>query len=123
MLLESDLTEIFEAIIDERLADVEIKWYDESAACVIMASGGYPEKYEKGYEISGISEAESADNTVVFHAGTKYADGKLVTSGGRVLGVTAKGATLDDALNTAYKGVEKISFKDAHYRTDIGIKK
>ncbi len=120
--LKTDLVDIFSAVIDEKLDSINIEWSKDAAACVVMASGGYPKKYESGYEITGITDAEKADNTTVFHAGTKITDGKLVTAGGRVLGVTAMGKTLDAAIKNAYAGVEKISFKDVHYRKDIGIK-
>ena len=120
--LKTDLAKILLAIIDERLDELEIEWYDNAAVCVVMASGGYPQKYEKGYEIKGIDEACKESNITVFHAGTVLKDGKIVTAGGRVIGVTATGENLDAAIKDAYKAVEKISFKDAHYRTDIGIK-
>ena len=120
--LQSDLVEIMEAVIDERLDEIDIKWADNAAVCVVMASGGYPVAYEKGYEISGIEDAQS-DGAVVFHAGTAKKDGKFVTNGGRVLGVTAVDENLDKALESAYNAVKKIDFKDVHYRKDIGIKK
>ena len=119
--LKSDLFEIFNAVIDEKLDKISIEWYDDAAACVVMASGGYPKKYTSGYEITGIDDAQKG-GAVVFHAGTKIQDGKTVTAGGRVLGVTAMGKTLDEAIINAYSGVEKIAFCDAHYRKDIGIK-
>ncbi len=121
--LKTDLVEIMNAVIDERLDEIEIEWEDNAAVCVVMASGGYPVKYEKGYEITGVDEVNKADDMVVFHAGTKLENGKLLTNGGRVLGVTAVAPNLDEAIKRAYEGVEKISFKDAHYRKDIGIKK
>ena len=120
--LKSDLYEIFDAIIDERLEDVEIEWDNGAAVCVVLASGGYPQKYNTGYEISGLSDAEAMGATI-FHAGTKKDGDKFLTAGGRVLGVTATGDDLDDAIKNAYKYVEKVSFKDMHYRHDIGIKK
>lgn len=120
--LKTDLVEIILAIVEERLDEIEIEWYDNAAVCVVMASGGYPLKYEKGYPIEGLDEACKADNITVFHAGTKKDGGKLVTAGGRVLGVTATAPDLDSAIRDAYAAVEKISFKDAHYRKDIGIK-
>jgi phosphoribosylamine---glycine ligase len=120
--LKTDLVEIFNAIIDEELDKINIEWQNNAAVCVIMASGGYPSKYETGYEISGISEAEKDDNVIVFHAGTKKNADGVITSGGRVLGVTALGNSLNDAINLAYNSVEKIYFKDYHYRRDIGIK-
>lgn len=119
--LKSDLFEIFNAVIDEKLDKINIEWYDDAAACVVMASGGYPKKYTSGYEITGMDDAQKS-GAVVFHAGTKIQDGKTVTAGGRVLGVTSMGKTLDEAIKNAYSGVEKIAFCDAHYRKDIGIK-
>lgn len=121
--LKTDLVEIMEAVIDERLDEIEIEWEDNAAVCVVMASGGYPVQYTSGYEITGIDEAQNADGIIVFHAGTKMSGGKIVTAGGRVLGVTAVAENLDKAIEKAYQGVEKISFQDAHYRKDIGIKK
>lgn len=120
--LESDLYEIFDAIINERLSDIEIKWNDGAAVCVVLASGGYPQKYTTGYEIDGICKAESM-GALVFHAGTKCENGKILTAGGRVLGVTASGENLDDAIKKAYDYVKLINFTDMHYRKDIGIKK
>lgn len=119
--LKTDLVEIMEAVIDERLDTINIEWDDNAAVCVVLASGGYPTKYQTGYEIKGLETAK--DNIIVFHAGTKRQDGKIVTAGGRVLGVTAVSATLDQAIADAYKAVESISFQDMHYRKDIGIKK
>ncbi|MGM9552354.1 MAG: phosphoribosylamine--glycine ligase [Clostridia bacterium] len=121
--LESDLYEIFDAIIDERLSEIDIKWRDGGAVCVVCASGGYPVKYDSGFEITGISDAEALGDITVFHAGTKMQDGKLVTAGGRVLGVTAVADSLDNAIVKAYEGVKKIHFDKMHYRNDIGIKK
>ena len=121
--LKTDLVEIMEAVIDEKLADLDIEWEDNAAVCVVMASGGYPVSYKKGYEISGIKDAEDLGDIVVFHAGTKADNGKIVTNGGRVLGVTAIGNDLDSAIKHAYEGVSKISFKDEFHRNDIGIKK
>ena len=121
--LKTDLVEIMEAVIDERLDEIEIEWADNAAVCVVMASGGYPVSYAKGYEITGIDDVNAMEDMIVFHAGTAVKDGKIVTSGGRVLGVTAIGSNLDDAIKRAYEGVEKISFKDEFHRSDIGIKK
>lgn len=120
--LKTDLVEVMEAVIDERLAEIKIEWEDNAAVCVVMASGGYPEKYEKGYEITGLDSVK-ADDLIVFHAGTAKKDGKIVTNGGRVIGVTAVAENLDKAIEKSYAAVEKINFKDAHYRKDIGIKK
>jgi len=119
-LLKNDLMDIIDAIIEERLSDINIEWRDKAAACVVMASGGYPITYTKGYEISGLDEANEMDDTFVYHAGTIKSDGKYLTNGGRVLGVTALGNDLDKALGKAYSAVEKIKFDDAHYRKDIG---
>ena len=119
-LLKSDLLEVMMAVRDGRLSEVPVEFSDEAAACVVMASGGYPVKYQSGYEISGLDEKGQAEGVTVYHAGTKLIDGKFVTAGGRVLGVTATGKTLDEALAKAYAGVEKIHFTDAHYCHDIG---
>ena len=121
--LKTDLVDIMEAVIDERLDEIDIEWEDNAAVCVVMASGGYPVSYKKGFEISGIADAEADKSIVVFHAGTKLADGKVLTNGGRVLGVTAVADNLDSAIKKAYEGVDKISFTDEFHRHDIGIKK
>ena len=121
--LESDLYEIFDAIIDERLSEIDIKWRDGGAVCVVAASGGYPVKYESGFEITGIEDAEALGDITVFHAGTKKVGDKIVTAGGRVLGVTAVAESLDAAIEKAYQGVKKVHFDKMHYRNDIGIKK
>ena len=118
-MLKTDLMDIFEAITDERLDEIEIEWETGACVCVVLASGGYPVQYEKGKEIA-IGDLD--DGVVLCHAGTKIKDGKLVTDGGRVLGVCAKGETLEKAREKAYKNVEKISFDGMHYRTDIGVK-
>jgi len=120
--LKTDIVEIFNAAMDERLDSIDIEWYDNAAVCVIMASGGYPQKYETGYEITGIRDAESDPDVIVFHAGTKIQDGKYLTAGGRVLGVTAVSGGLDEAMEKAYAGVQKIYFRNMHYRKDIGRK-
>ena len=118
--LKTDLVEICEAVIDERLSDLDIEWEDGAAACVVMASGGYPVSYKKGIEMTGLDENGQVDGAIVYHAGTKFENGKFYTNGGRVLGVTAKAPTLEEALDKAYAAVRKISFEGAHYRTDIG---
>lgn len=120
--LKTDLLEIFDAIIDERLSDIKIEWSDNAAVCVIAASGGYPGKYATGLEISGLEAAEAQENTIVFHAGTTCADGRFYTAGGRVLGVTAVEEDMDKAIARAYAGIEKIKFEGMHYRQDIGRK-
>ena len=111
--------DIFEAINNETLSELDIEWSDEACTCVIMASKGYPKSYPKGIEITGLTDGQLKGVTV-YHAGTAIKDGKLVTSGGRVLGVTALGNNLQDALNKSYDAVEKINFDGAHYRKDIG---
>lgn len=118
--LKTDLIDIIEAVIDERLSQVDIEWKDEATACVVMASGGYPLAYKKGLEISGLDENGQVSGAEIFHAGTKLENGKFYTNGGRVLGVTAEAKTLDEALEKAYAAVSKISFEGAHYRKDIG---
>lgn len=118
-MLKTDLMDIFEAITDERLADIDIEWEDGACVCVVLASGGYPTKYEKGKEIT-IGALD--EGVVLCHAGTKKTEGKLVTDGGRVLGVCAKGASIEEARKKAYANVEKINFDKMHYRKDIGIK-
>ena len=120
--LKTDLADIMEAVIDEKLDGINIEWEDNAAVCVVMASGGYPVSYKKGYEISGIAEAETVEGITVFHAGTKLDGEKVLTNGGRVLGVTATAKTLDEAIAKAYNGAEKISFTDEFHRTDIGVK-
>ena len=106
-----------EAVIDERLDEINIEWEDNAAVCVVMASGGYPVSYKKGYEISGL---DNVGDLTVFHAGTAVKDGKIVTNGGRVLGVTAKGADLKEARANAYKATEWIQFANKYKRNDIG---
>ncbi len=120
--LKTDLLDIFDAIIDERLADIKIEWNDNAAVCVIAASGGYPGKYSTGLEINGLEAAEADENIMIFHAGTSFKEDKFYTAGGRVLGVTAVEATMDKAIAKAYAGIEKISFDGIHYRRDIGRK-
>ena len=117
-LLDSDLVAIMCACADGTLADVPIRWKDGAAVCVVLASGGYPGHYEKGQEIHGLADAE-AMGALVFHAGTAMKDGKLVTNGGRVLGVIGRGADISSAVDAAYAAATKISFKDAYYRKDI----
>lgn len=119
--LENDLLDAMLATVDEKLAEFEFQWADKHSVCVIMASGGYPASYEKGKEISGIAEAEEA-GALVFQAGTKLEGGKTLNNGGRVLAVSALGDTIGEAVENAYKGVEKISWQDAVYRTDIAYR-
>lgn len=121
-LLETDLVDIMEAVWEEKLDALDVKWSGDACACVVMASGGYPEKYETGKLISGLDEKGQCANAYVYHAGTKVEDGKYYTAGGRVLGVTTTAKDLKTALDNAYKAVEGISFEKAHYRHDIGAK-
>ena len=118
--LKTDLCDIFNAVVDGTLDKINIEWTDDACVCVVMASGGYPESYEKGKEIT---IGDIADNILIFHAGTAIKDGKLVTSGGRVLGVTAMGKDIHEARAKAYEAVSKIHFDGAFFRRDIGIKK
>ncbi len=120
--LESDLLELLEACIEGRLDQVELKWRADAAVCVVMASGGYPGGYIKGKPISGLEEVAVLANTKVFHAGTAKADGRFVTNGGRVLGVTAWGPDLAGARAAAYAAVERIQFEGAQFRRDIAAK-
>ena len=116
-LLESDLLDIMQAVADERLADTEVVFSKNSACCVVMASAGYPAAYEKGFEITADNLPDNAD---IFIAGAKLENGRLLTSGGRVLGVTAVSENLEKAIDDAYEAVKKVSFKNAYYRKDIG---
>ena len=118
-MLDSDLMDIFEACVDGTLDQVDIKWRSGAACCIVLASGGYPVKYQSCYPISGLEEA--GKSATVFHAGTKAGEnGEILTAGGRVLGVTATGATLDEAIVKAYEAAKPVSFQDMHFRTDIG---
>ena len=121
-LLDTDLMEIIEAIWEEKLDTLDIKWKNEACACVVMASGGYPEKYPTGLKISGFNKEGQlqSDKAFVYHAGTKLENGDYLTAGGRVLGITATADNLKAALDKAYEAVGEISFENAHYRKDIG---
>ena len=120
--LKTDLVEVMDAVIDGRLAGCALEWRDEAAVCVVMASGGYPGAYEKGKDIRGIEAAESDSAVTVFQAGTRRLETRLLTAGGRVLGVTAMGPDVRAARAKAYAAVEKIGFEGAHYRRDIAAK-
>lgn len=122
MRLDTDIIEIIEAILDGRLAKLEIEWKPEAAVCIVMASGGYPGNYEKGNVISGLEKAAGHKGVMVFHSGTSLKDGKVVTDGGRVLGVTGLGPVIAAAIDNAYAGVREISFEGAHFRGDIGAR-
>lgn len=121
-LLKTDLFTILKAVREERLSELDIQWSDGAAACVILASGGYPKTYETGFPIQGLDEKGEHPGVVVYHAGTKRQDSRFLTAGGRVLGITGLGKDLSQALEKAYGAVKTITFERAHYRTDIGKK-
>ena len=124
MRLESDLVDICEAIVDRQIGATEVRWSNDSTVCVVAASGGYPGEFEKGKAISGLAEAGAVEGVVVFHAGTaRDANGTLITSGGRVLGVTARATTLEAAQANAYEAIGKIHFERMHYRKDIAAQR
>ena len=119
--MKSDIVDIFQSALDGTLDQAEIEWYDEAAVCVVMASGGYPASSEKGVVINGLDDI-APEEAVVFHSGTALKDDKVVTNGGRVLGVTAKDATIKGAIDKAYKAVDKINFDHMQFRHDIGAR-
>ena len=121
--LRTDLVDIIDAVIEERLDKIEIEWSNDAAVCIVLASGGYPVKYETGKEITGLEDKIfKSDDVYVYHAGTKEEGGKYYTSGGRVLGVTATGRDLGEAIEKSYSAIKKIKFDKMHYRNDIGRK-
>ena len=120
MRMKSDIIPVIEAVINGNLGEIKINWDERAAVCIVMASKGYPGDYEKGKEIAGLSEAGELDDVVIFHAGTKKEENKFYTTGGRVLGVTALGNGIKEAISRAYEATEKISFDGAHFRKDIG---
>jgi len=120
--LKSDLVDILEAAIDGKLDEITLEWDERATVCVVMASGGYPGSYPKGIEIKGLKDAAALKDVVVFHAGTKLEGDKVLTNGGRVLGVTSLGDTVSEAISRAYEAVELITWEGAQYRTDIGKK-
>ena len=120
--MESDIVPLFEACVDGTLDQCDLQWKPESSVCVVMAAKGYPGSYEKGKEIFELDEAGALPDVVVFHAGTKLEDGKVLTNGGRVLGVTATGPDTASAIAKAYEAVGKIKWDGIHYRTDIGAR-
>ncbi|MBU2439843.1 phosphoribosylamine--glycine ligase [bacterium] len=120
--LKTDLVDILNAVIEGSLHKINIEWNNNSAVCVVAASGGYPGKYQKGKVISGLERLEKMKDIIAFHAGSKFQDGEIVTSGGRVLGITAWGDTISKAKGKAYKGVKEIYFEDMYYRKDIAAK-
>ena len=115
--LRSDLLEVLDAVLSERLSKVQLEWDTRPAACVVLASGGYPGAYETGKVIAGLDQVPS--DTLVFHAGTTMSDHSLVTAGGRVLGITALGDTIEEAVRRAYQGVDQVDFEGMHFRRDI----
>ncbi len=119
-LLDTDLVDIFDAVINEKLSQIDIKWKNASSACVVLASGGYPKKYETGLKITGLNENGQLDDVKIYHAGTTLENNEFYTSGGRVLGVTAVSDTLKSAVDKAYGAVNDIKFDKMHYRKDIG---
>jgi phosphoribosylamine--glycine ligase len=122
MRLESDLVDALEAAIAGRVSDGDFKWSAEASVCVVAAAGGYPGSYEAGKQISGLEEAAKMEGVKVFHAGTSKRDGAFYTAGGRVLGVSARGAGLESAVGLAYAAAEKIQFEGMHYRKDIAAR-
>ncbi|MBR2213107.1 MAG: phosphoribosylamine--glycine ligase [Eubacterium sp.] len=118
--MKNDIIDVFEACIDGKLDEIDLQFEDNAAVCVVLASDGYPVSYEKGFEIKGLEQFDGKDGYYVFHAGTKLDDGKIVTNGGRVLGVTAKGDTLKEARANAYEATKLIDFDNKYMRTDIG---
>ncbi len=120
--LKTDIIDIIDGILEDRLSQVHIEWKNGASACVVMASDGYPGAYENGKVISGLDTIPDAGDLFVFHAGTRKVDDRLITAGGRVLGITAHGETLASALNKAYDAIDRIDFKGKHFRTDIGQK-
>ncbi len=120
-LLKNDLLEVFEAVSEQRLNEFDLQWHSGAAACIVLSSGGYPDHYNIGHEITGLKSLGSNNKVKVFHAGTAVDDDKLVTAGGRVLNVTATGTSLDEALKSAYQAASEIHFKGKQFRKDIGF--
>lgn len=121
--LESDIVDIFLAALESNLVENQVQWSRKASGCVVLTSGGYPEKYRKGLKISGLEEFSKSSDVVIFHAGTKFDIDTYLTNGGRVLNVCASEKTLADTMNKIYKAVDKINFKDMFYRKDIGVMK
>lgn len=120
--LDADLMDIFMAIAGEKLSDISVRWKDEASVCVVLASKGYPGKYEKGKVIHGLDDIKKMDNVFVFHAGTVFNDNQIITNGGRVLGISALGKDIRTAKEKAYEAIENIHFEGMHYRKDIADK-
>jgi phosphoribosylamine--glycine ligase len=119
--MKSNLLPLLEATIDGKIDNCAIEWDERAAVTVVLASGGYPDKYETGKAISGLDEAEKLDDVHIFHAGTQRTNGGIVTSGGRVLAVTALGSTIEAARARVYEAVSRIHFENCHYRRDIAL--
>jgi phosphoribosylamine--glycine ligase len=122
MRLKTDIVDIIEHILEGKLDKIKIEWDKRAAVCVVLASKGYPGEYEKGKEISGLNDTKALKDAVVFHSGTSLKNGKVVTYGGRVLGVTAMADTIESAIKRAYSVVHMVKFDGMHYRSDIGRK-
>jgi phosphoribosylamine--glycine ligase len=120
-LLDTDLADICNAILNKELLKIKINWKKEFSVCVVLASGGYPGSFEKGFEINGIENIDDK-NTILFHAGTKLKNDRFVTSGGRVLGITSTADNVKNAIDKVYSNVKLISFKNMHYRKDIALR-
>ncbi len=120
--MKEDIVPILQACARGELTQSSLEWHDKAAVCVVMASGGYPASFEKGWPISGLDKAAEIEDLVVFHAGTAAKEGNIVNNGGRVLGVTGLGSTVKDAIDKAYQGVAVIDWQDVHYRKDIGAR-
>ena len=120
--MKNDLVDVMLASCEGRVGDVEMIWDQRTCVSVVMSSGGYPGPYEKGKEITGLDTVQDMQDTVVFHAGTRAEGNKILTSGGRVLGVTALGKGIEGAVRTAYEAIDKISFDRCFFRRDIGAK-
>ena len=118
--MKNDIVEVFEACIDGTLDQIDLQFEDNAAVCVVLASEGYPVKYEKGFVIKGLEKFKDKEGYYVFHAGTKKAEEGVVTNGGRVLGVTAKGKDLKEARANAYEAINLVEFENKYYRHDIG---
>jgi len=121
-MLKTDLMEIFLAIYEKRLHEIKLQWHDGAAVSVVLASGGYPGEYEKGIEIQGLDKVATMEKVIVFHAGTKFENGRFYTAGGRVLNITALGTSIEMAQDRAYAAIKRIYFDKMYYRTDIGYK-
>jgi phosphoribosylamine--glycine ligase len=119
--MKSDLLPLLEATIDGRIDTCAIEWDTRAAVTVVLASAGYPDKYEAGKSISGLEDAAKLEDVQIFHAGTRRVEGEIKTAGGRVLAATALGSTIQDARERAYEAVSRIHFEDCHYRRDIAL--